>query len=76
MRNHNSAEGVIKEVRRKCFQTMAMRRVPRSLWTYGVIWCSDIMALTHSSAGPLNSGIPKEIITGETENFRIPWYWI
>ena len=47
---------------------MVRRRVPRSLWDYGVIWCSEIMSLTYSAAGPLDSGIPRERITGETED--------
>ena len=68
MHNQNPVEGVIREVRRKWFRTMVRRRVPRPLWDYGVIWCSEIMSLTHSSAGPLDSGIPRERITGETED--------
>ena len=68
MHNQNPVEGVIREVRRKWFRTMVRRRVPRPLWDYGVIWCSEIMSLTHSAAGPLDSGIPRERITGETED--------
>ena len=47
---------------------MVRRRVPRPLWDYGVVWCSEIISLTHSTAGPLQSGIPREQITGETED--------
>ena len=46
---------------------MVRRRVPRPLWDYGVVWCSEMISLTHSTAGPLVSGIPRERITGETE---------
>ena len=33
--NKNPVEGVVREVRRKWFQTMIRKRVPRNLWDYG-----------------------------------------
>ena len=68
MHNQNPLESVIREVRRKWFRIMVRRRVPRPLWDYGMIWCSEIMSLTHSAAGPLDSGIPRERVTEETED--------
>ena len=53
LHNQNPVEGCIREIRRKWYRTMVRRRVPRPLWDYGVVWCSEIMSLTHSSAGPL-----------------------
>ena len=66
--NENPVEGVIREIRRKWFRTMVRRRVPRPLWDYGMVWCSEIISLTHSSAGLMTSGVPREYITGETED--------
>ena len=68
MHNENPVEGIIREIRRKRFRTMVRRRVPRSLWDYGMVWCSEIISLIHSSAAFMTSGIPREYITGETEN--------
>ena len=56
--NKNPVEGVIRVIRRKWFRTMVRMRVPRSLWYYGMVWCSEIVSLTHSSAGLMTSGIP------------------
>ena len=66
--NENPVEGIIREIRRKWFRTMVRRRVPRSLWDYGLVWCSEIISLTHSSAGLMTSDIPREYITEETED--------
>ena len=66
LHNQNPVEGVIREIRKKWYRTMVRKRVPRMLWDYGVIWCSEIMALTHSSAGSIHGGIPLEKVLGET----------
>ena len=69
MHNQNSAEGVIREIRKKWYRTMVRKRVPKKLWDYGMCWCSEVMSLTHSTAGNFNqSGIPREGVTGETED--------
>ena len=64
--NQNLVEGVIREIRKKWFRTMVRKRVLRPLWDYDIVWCSEITTLTHSAAGPLDSGIPREKITEET----------
>ena len=66
--NQNPVEGVIREIRRKWFRTMVRKRVPRKLWDYGMVWCSEVISLTHSTAGPFGNGIPQEFVTGETED--------
>ena len=68
MHNQNPAEGVIREIRKKWYRTMVRKRVPRRLWDYGVIWCSETISLTNSAAGGLVSGIPQESVTGETQD--------
>ena len=69
MHNQNPVEGVIREIRKKWYRTMVRKRVPKRLWDYGMSWCSEIMSMTHSSAGNFNqSGIPREGVTGETED--------
>ena len=45
---------------------MVRRKVPRSLWDYGMVWCSEIISLTHSTAGLTTSDIPREYSTGKT----------
>ena len=66
LHNQNPAEGVIREIRKKWYRTMVRKRVPKQLWDYGVVWCSEIMSLTHSSAGSISGCIPLENVTGET----------
>ena len=66
--NQNPVEGVIRKIRRKWFRTMARKSVSRKLWDYGMVWCSGIISLTHSTAGPFENGIPQEFITGEIED--------
>ena len=62
--NQNPVEGVIREVRKKWFRTMIRKRVPKKLWDYGVVWASEIMSITHSSAGSLGGCIPMTEVTG------------
>ena len=62
LHNQNPSEGVIREVRKKWYRTMVRKRVPRQLWDYGVVWCSEVMALTHSAAATLEGGIPLEVV--------------
>ena len=45
---------------------MIRHRVPERLWDYGYRWVSDVMNLTHTSAGSLTGTIPLEEVTGET----------
>ena len=45
---------------------MVRKRVPKQLWDYSMTWCSEIMSVTHSSAGSLHGIIHLENISGET----------
>ena len=40
--NHNFAEGVIRELRKKWFRMMVKQNVPRRLWDYGLRWVCDL----------------------------------
>ena len=66
LHNQNPAEGVIRKIRKKWYRTMVRRRVPKQLWDYGVVWCSEIMSMTHSLAANLTRYIPLEGVTGKT----------
>ena len=45
---------------------MIRKRVPTRLWDYGMRWVTDVMSITHTSAGDLNGCIPLSRVTGET----------
>ena len=45
---------------------MIRTKCPKQLWNYGITWCSEVMSLTHSTAGSINGVIPLEQVTGET----------
>ena len=64
--NHNFAEGVIREVRRKWFRVMVRKNVPQRLWDYGLLWVCDIQNRTSNSSRGLDGRCPLERITGET----------
>ncbi len=64
--NHNFAEGVIREIRRKRFRVMVRKSVPQRLWDYGLQWVCDIQNRTANSARGLDGRCPLERITGET----------
>jgi hypothetical protein len=64
--NHDPAEGVIREVRRRWFRTMIRKRVPRRLWDYGVRWTTQVMQRTSTQAGGLRGACPLQDVTGET----------
>jgi hypothetical protein len=64
--NHNFAEGLIREVRRKWFRVMVRKSVPQRLWDYGLQWVCDIQNLTSNSARGLDGQCPLERVTGET----------
>ncbi len=65
--NHNFAEGVIREVRKKWFQIM-VKKIPQHLWDYGLHWVCDIQNRTSNSSRGLNGRFPLEQVTGETYN--------
>ena len=64
--NHNFAEGVIREVRKKWLRTMVKKKVPKRLWDYGFRWVSEIQNRTSNTARGLNGRCPLEKITGES----------
>ena len=68
IKNQVLVEPVIGELRRRWFRTMIRKRVPPSLWDFGMTWVSEIMSRTYSSAGELTGAIPIQKITGETED--------
>ena len=37
MHNHNPAEGVIREIRKKWYRIMIRKQVPTELWDYGMV---------------------------------------
>ena len=56
--NQNPSEGVIRELRRKWFQMMVQKRVPRILWYYGYRHACNVMQHTDSHSGRLNGRTP------------------
>ena len=64
--NHNFAEGVIREVRKKWFRIMVRKNVPQRLWDYGLQWVCNIQNRTSNSSRGLDGRCPLERITGET----------
>ena len=64
--NHNFAEGVIREVRKKWFRIMVRKNVPQRLWDYGLQWVCDIQNRTSNSSRGLDGRCPLEKLTGET----------
>jgi hypothetical protein len=64
--NHNFAEGVIREIRKKWFQIMVKNMVPRRLWDYGLRWVCEIQNRTSNTARGLNGRCPLEKVTGES----------
>jgi hypothetical protein len=64
--NHNFAEGVIREIRKKWFRVMVQKNIPQRLWDYGLQWVCDIQNRTSNKARGLDGRCPLERITGET----------
>ena len=64
--NHNLAESVIREIRKKWFRIMVRKRVPRRLWDYGLRWVCDIQNRTANSSRGLGGRCPLEKMTGES----------
>jgi hypothetical protein len=80
--NHNFAEGVIREIRRKWFRVMVRKNVPQRLWDYGMQWVCDIQNRTSNTARGLDGRCPLERVTGETVNISeyldfgfYDWVW-
>jgi Reverse transcriptase (RNA-dependent DNA polymerase) len=64
--NHNFAEGVIREIRKKWLRIMVRKRVPQRLWDYGLRWVCEIQNRTSNTARGLNGRCPLERVTGES----------
>ncbi len=60
--NHNFAEGVIREMRKKWFRVMVQKNVPQRLWDYGLQWVCDIQNRTSNSSRGLGGRCPLERI--------------
>ena len=63
--NQNPAEAVIRELRRKWFQMMVQKRVPRRIWDYGYCSACKVMQHTASHLGRLNGRTPVEFVTSD-----------
>jgi hypothetical protein len=64
--NHNFAEGVIREVRKKWLRIMVKKKVPKRLWDYGFCWVCEIQNRTSNTARGFDGRCPLEKITGES----------
>ena len=64
--NQSKVEGVIREMRKKCFHVIIRTKVPQRLWDYGLKWVADIMQRNYGSAGSLHYRTSLEEVTGET----------
>ena len=64
--NHNRAESVIRELKKKWFRVMSRRKVPKRLRVYGLRWVADIMQRSSNSVSRLRGRTPIEEVTGET----------
>ena len=80
--NQNPAEGVIREVRKRWYQTIFKTNCPRRLWTYGVPYACAIMRMMASYAGRLQGRTPIEVVMGETPDISeyldfgfYDWVW-
>ena len=64
--NQNPVEGVIRELRKKCYREMFRTYSPRGLWCYGYPYVEKIMQLTARTVVKLQGQTPLELLTGET----------
>ena len=64
--NHNFAEGVIREIRKKWYRIMVRKSVPQRLWDYGLQWACDIQNRTSNTARGLDGRCPLERVSGES----------
>ena len=64
--NRSKVEGVIREMRKKWFRVILIKKVPHILWDYGLKWVAEIMQRTAGSAVSLHYRISLEEVTDET----------
>ena len=67
--NHKPAEGVIRELIKKCYREMFCTYIPRGLWRYRYPYVAKIMQLTASTSGKFQRRAPFELLTRETPTF-------
>jgi hypothetical protein len=65
--NENPAEGAIRDIKKRWYQIMTKKNVPRRLWDYRISWvCETGNVSTVNSSRYAHQRTPLEIITGET----------
>ena len=64
--NENPAEGTIREVKRRFYQIIHKKAVPKRLWDYLIVWICETSSLSVSSSKYANGRTAVEIISGET----------
>jgi hypothetical protein len=64
--NENPAEGAIRDIKKRWYQIMTKKNVPRRLWDYGIDWVCETGNVTVNSSRYADQRTPLEIITGET----------
>ena len=64
--NQNAVEGCIQELRQRWYRAMFKTCCPRALWSYGILYVSNITQITASFAADLQRRTPLEALTGET----------
>ena len=64
--NGNPAEASIREIKKRWYQIMMKRKVPRRLWDYGLVWICETRNLSVSSSKYANGRTAIETVTGDT----------
>ena len=76
--NQNPSEGVIRELRKRCYREVFITYYPRILWRYGYPFVENIMHLTVRHSGNLQGRTPIKYMTGERpdmlEYLDFGWY--
>jgi hypothetical protein len=64
--NENPAEAAIRDIKKRWYQIMLKKQVPKRLWDYGVSWVCETGNITTNSSQYSDNRTTLEIITGET----------
>jgi hypothetical protein len=64
--NENPAEGAMHDIKKRWYQIMTKKNVPRRLWDYGIDWGWETGNMTVKSSRYADQRTPLEMITGET----------
>ena len=80
--NQSKVEGVIREMCKKWFRVMIIKKVPHILRDYEIKWVAEIMQSTSGSEDSLHYCTSLEYFTGETPDISeyldfafYYWYW-